>query len=216
MKAFRFAMSVPCVLLAGIAAADSADSCSAYSVDVPVAEVVASSALVPNLLGLSKSLRSESSRLLTEACTELSRAEPPEGLCPDHCVAPDTPLVVLRSTPTTFLDDYQDEARCEQQLETTLRTPLLFDRQTFRSPEDLGVWVEGFVRGKGKQGHELYDRCDGKCSPQYLWIIARQPSADGLVVDTNVTCGHARSREVNEYELSYDLRWTCRDTTPER
>ncbi len=216
MTASRIAAMLLCAVLAGSAMADSADSCSAFSIDVPIAEVVASSAFVPNLMGLSNSLRSASSRLLTEACTDLSKAEPPAELCPDHCELPDAPLVILRSIPTAFLRNYHDQARCEQQLETTSRTPLLFERQVFGSPEQLGEWVGEFVRGKGDHGEDLYARCDGKCSPQYLWIISRAAPEEELVVDTRVTCGHARDRGVNEYQLSYQLRWTCRNGAARR
>ena len=216
MTASRIVAALLCTFLAGIAMGDGAESCSAFSIDVPIAEVVASSAFVPNLIGTSNSLRSESSRLLAEACNGISEAEPPVGLCPEHCQAPDTPVVVLRSTPTAFLENYQGQDRCEQQLETTSRTPLAFERQVFGSSEELGEWVEGFVRGKGDHGEDLYARCDGKCSPQYLWVISRGAPDGDFVVDTRVTCGHARDRAVNEYALSYELRWTCRNGAPGR
>jgi hypothetical protein len=65
-----------------------------------------------------------------------------------------------------------------------------------------------FTRGKGDDGEELYRLCDGQCSPHYLWVISRD--ADRLVVDAEVTCGHARDRDDNRYDLSYGLRWVCR------
>jgi hypothetical protein len=202
-----------CVLSVTAVVADGAESCSAITVEVPVAAVVASSGFVSNLLGTSSSLSSESNRLIAAACEEITAARPPAGLCPARCAPPEGPLVVVRSTPTAFLEDYSEEALCERRLEETLREPLLFERQTFSSAKEIESWVTDFVRGKGEHGEDLYRMCEGRCSPQYVWIISRDGSDDVLVVDTQVTCGHARDKDVGLYELSYGLRWTCRDAT---
>jgi hypothetical protein len=193
-----------CSLAGSAASADGAGRCSAITVEVPVAEVVASSGFVSNLLGTSSSLSSGE---------EITAARPPAGLCPAQCAPPEAPLVVVRSTPTAFLDDYSERALCARRLEETLKEPLRFERQTLGSAAEIESWVTDFVRGKGEHGEDLYRMCEGRCSPQYVWIISRDESDSELVVDTQVTCGHARDKDVGLYELSYGLRWTCRDGT---
>ncbi len=183
------------------------DGCAAFRVEVPVASAVATAAVLPNLLNSGKSVRAESSRLLSEAGATIEKAVPPDGICPADCVPGERPRVIFRSEPRSVLGSYQHSDRCGALLEETSQQPLEFERRTFDSADALSTWVEEFARGKGSEGQALYDRCEGKCSPRYEWTIARD--GELFVLDTRVVCGHARDRSDNEYELSYGLLWTC-------
>ena len=105
------------------------------------------------------------------------------------------------------MTDYDQESKCARLLDATSSEHLGFESRTFETVGELGNWLDDFVRGRGAAGEDLYRRCDGRCSPQYEWIIS--PDGGRLVLDTQVTCGHARNRSDNEFELSYGLRWTC-------
>lgn len=202
---------VVAALLFGVPAATTSDpqgdECAAYRVEVPVESVVASAAILPNLLYSDKSVRSESARLLTEAGEEITRAEAPPDICPAGCVTVERPEVIFRSSPVAVLDDYEESDRCETLLEESSKQPLQFEQRRFDTARELTEWVESFTRGKGSDGKALYERCNGRCSPRYEWTIAR--NGEHFVVDTRVVCGHARDRGSNEYDLSYGLLWNC-------
>jgi len=181
--------------------------CSSFHADVPIESAEGTSAVWANLRGKPESVRAQSKRLLDAAETRGESASPPEGLCPSYCRSPARPQIVFSTTPTDFLEDYSQFDKCEQLLQFTSESPFRFDPLTFETIDELNDWVQEFTRGKGPEGHELYRRCDGKCSPQYVWTIS--PNEEKLTVETAVTCGHARDRDVNRYKLASSLRWVC-------
>jgi len=172
-------------------------SCAGITVEIPVERTIASAAVLPNLLRLPHSLQAESQRMLGESERVVPHAVPPPDACPRHCTLSDTPEVVFRSAPVAVLDAYEDADRCERLLDQTSQQPLVFEDREFDSTDDLRDWVGRLTRGKGEEGELLYRVCDG-CSLTYVWIIAHD--ADRLVVDAEVTCGHARDRDDNRYE----------------
>lgn len=206
MDATILAMLV--LIFAAPVPADGPEGCAGFSIEVPVERTLASAATVPNLLGLPHSLQSESHRMLIESERIVSLAEPPPDSCPGRCTLSDTPEIVFRSAPAVVLDAYGDAEKCERLLETTSQRPFMFADREFRSVDDLSDWVGLFTRGKGEDGEALYRLCGGQCSPAYVWVISQD--AGRLVVDAEVTCGHARDRDDNRYDLSYSIRWTCR------
>lgn len=195
------------VLAGGAIAAGPDPACSSFRAEVPIDSSVASSKLWANVTGREESVRVQSKRLLDDAENGAAAVRPPEGLCPSYCRAPAQPQIVFSTTPTDFLSRYDQQDKCERLLRTTSQAPLSFDTLTFESIEQLNDWVQDFTRGKGPQGQELYRRCDGKCSPQYLWTIS--PAGEKLMLETEVTCGHARDKEISRYRLSAAYRWVC-------
>jgi hypothetical protein len=194
-------------LAAGATSADPQTVCSIFRADIPLESSIATAGVWANLRKRADSVRTESKRLLGEAEGRIATAQPPDDLCPASCETPITPQIIFSTLPTEFLQVYEQSDKCERLLQTTSKTPLTFDPLTFDSLDQLNDWVYEFTRGKGAQGQELYRRCDGKCSPQYLWTISR--SGEKLTIETEVTCGHARDRDVNRYALASSLRWTC-------
>ena len=173
---------------------------------------MASAALLANLLNRPDSLRATSQRLFEDSAGQIGNADEPIDLCPSHCALPGKPQVVFRSGPRQTLDDYDQIDKCEQMFHNTLDNPLLYEDRVFESVNALTHWWREFARGKGTDGKDLFQRCDGRCSPHYTSIITQDGGQ--LVVDTQVVCGHARDRSDNQFDLAYSLRWTCRDRRP--
>jgi len=206
--AIRLAVAVSLLALSPPTPADSyGDGCRGVRIEVPVASVVASAAILPNVLKTARSIRSESSRLLSEASSEIRLATPPAGVCPSTCAPADAPQVFFRSMPTTFRQDYAQQDHCERLFEETSRQPMTFRGREFESIDKVADWVEDLAMGRGEDGKALYEHCTNGCSPRYYWTISRNGS--GLRVDTEVICGPARDRGDNEFELSYSLLWSC-------
>jgi hypothetical protein len=197
--------------LAGPVAADGLGqmTCSSYTRELPIASEVASAALLANVLNRPDSLRATSQRLFRDSAGRIGDADEPIDLCPSHCELPGGPQVVFRSEPRHTLDDYDQLDKCEQMLDNTRDDPLLYEDRVFDSVGALTHWWREFARGKGSDGKDLFQRCDGRCSPRYTSVITQNGAQ--LVVDTEVVCGHARDRQDNQFDLAYSLRWTCRD-----
>jgi hypothetical protein len=174
-----------------------------------MSSTVASAAILSNLLGLESSLRTTSLRMMLEAEDEAQRARPPGNLCPARCRATESPRVVFESGPRKRLERYGDHDKCEQLLDTTRDTPLVYDDRHFDTVDGALDWLTSFAQGRGEDGRDMFARCDGRCSPDYKCVIEHD---DGeVLMSTAVVCGHARDRGDNKFELSYSLRWTCED-----
>jgi len=202
------ALAMLFLALTGAAPTSGTEACGGITVEIPVERTMASAATLPNLLGLPRSLEAESHRMLGESEQVVASTVPPGDACPRHCTPFGVPEVVFRSVPAVVLDAYDEAEKCERLLDQTSRQPYRFGDRQFDSIDDLGDWIGLFTRGKGEDGQRLYRLCDGRGSPSYVWVISHE--ADRLVVNAEVTCGHARDRDDNRYELSYSLRWSCR------
>ena len=89
---------------------------------------------------------------------------------------------------------------------TQLHTIAYLDSSSKPQLHSLPSSSNGF---KVVNGEDLYERCPGMCTPRYTYVIRDAGDDSGLVVDTEVVCGHARDRGDNSYSLEYALRWTC-------
>ncbi len=193
---------LPIVTLAG-------NECESYSREIPLRSTVSSAAVLANVLRLPSSLISESGKMLSEAEDELPRADRPGDLCPAHCSLPESPRIVFHSAPRKTLVDYDQYGQCEARLNETRERPLLYDDREFANVDKFVSWLKKFTRGNGRDGEDLYERCDGKCSPTYTYRIDRD--GEKIVVDTEVVCGHARDRKDDQFDLSSSLLWTCEE-----
>ena len=209
----RWVISI--VLLAGIrvvcaAGSDESRSASALnelacaaSRETPLRESVASAGLMMNIAEHPKSIRVVAQKLLTEA---IDSPAPKSTNCPG-CRAPSPPEIVYRVAPTAFLPSPQQPAMCLGLERATQNHPLAFPSREFDNVGALNAWISDFSQGRGSDGQQLYAQCGGDCSPRYTFLIA--PGASGLKVGTQVICGLARDREVDDYRVSTALRITC-------
>ena len=90
----------------------------------------------------------------------------------------------------------------------TTKNPIEYRKTNFASIEAINTWFSDFSQGKGKDGENLYQRCDGLCSPQYTTII-EEKERGSYDVHAQVVCGPARDKNDNNYNLELFLRWTC-------
>ena len=203
------------VLLAGIrvvcaagsdesraASAQNALACAA-SRETPLRESLASAGLMMNIAEHPKSIRVVAQKLLTEA---LDSPATKSAKCAG-CRAPSTPEIVYRVVPTAFLPSPEQPAMCLGLERATQKHPLAFPSRGFDNVGALNSWINDFSQGRGSDGQQLYAQCGGNCSPRYTFLIT--PSATGLKVGTQVVCGLARDREVDDYRVSTALRSTC-------
>ncbi len=159
-----------------------------------------------------QSLRFQSARILKDAEKKLVEIEKPSELCFSPCVLPRRPQIILFSLPQKFHTNYEESQKCAAKLEATKKKPLLYSGKVFSDMEKLGEWFSEFSMGKGKDGKDLYRKCDGSCSPQYKLIVTAREK--GYQLDAEVLCGHARDKDDNSYLLSQRFLWRCKDPTP--
>ncbi len=109
----------------------------------------------------------------------------------------------ITSKPQKFLSDYGDKAYCETKKQETSNTKLIFTSPKLGSLDNLNSWIADFSQGKGKQGGELYEKCDKTCSPEYEYQISyNNEKGEQYEVKALVICGHARDKDDNQYKLS--------------
>ncbi len=185
----------------------SADSCDAKFQDVKGKSSLGSAGTWANLRGSEGSLKAETQKLLTEGEKTLSGVPAPANFCGEGCELAKQPILVFRSTPNKFLDDYGDAEDCKQRFAKTKQDPIRYNSQHFSSLEDLNSWFSDFSQGKGKEGGDLYQRCPGDCSPQYTNLITRDGAK--YVLSSEVVCGPARDKSDNQYQLTSSYRWRC-------
>lgn len=194
------------LLIANAALADSADKCSGIEKVVKQESTLATASFFANERDQAGSIRYESGAMLEKAENKISSAQKPTELCPAGCQISDKPEVIFKAVPNKFLSDYSDYDKCQKLLEETEKTPFKYNEQ-FSSIDQIESWFSDFSRGKGEDGKDMYDKCSGKCSPQYKLIISKESGKYSL--DADVVCGHARDKKDNQYELSYSYRWSC-------
>ncbi len=108
--------------------------------------------------------------------------------------------IFFYSIPAKFLNDYSDKNYCEEFFKKTKESPIKYSALEFEDMDQFSSWFNEFSQGKGKQGKELYNKCDRSCSPQYKSIITEV--ASGIKADVEVICGPARDKDDNNYKLS--------------
>jgi len=109
----------------------------------------------------------------------------------------------IASKPQKLLSDYSDKVYCEAKKQETSNTKLIFASPKLGSLDNLNSWIADFSQGKGKQGGELYEKCDKTCSPEYEYQISyNNEKGEQYEVKALVICGHARDKDDNQYKLS--------------
>lgn len=184
-----------------------AGDCGAAGVDQELETVDATADTWPNLRNQPGSLKYESKRMLTMAAETAKTAVPASIKCPEGCKAGSAAVIRYQTVPKKFRSDNSDAERCKQLLEQTTAKPFLYSDRKFKSIDDLTAWFGDFSTGAGKDGKDLYLKCDGDCSPQYFTEI--HPSGSGYTVDSSVVCGAARDKTDNKYGLKLFLHWIC-------
>jgi hypothetical protein len=106
----------------------------------------------------------------------------------------------ITSVPKTFLNDNEDSKYCQTKLNETTKSPYLYNAGSFLTIEELNDWIKDFSQGAGKEGKDLYAKCDKSCSPQYLYKINKN-SDNKLLLKAEVICGQARDKDENLYNL---------------
>ena len=125
----------------------------------------------------------------------------------NKCTFAQYPRMTFVSTPKKFLADYDEFDKCRSLMNQTSIEPITFKKELPFSIDPLLDWIGDFSQGSGKEGRELYEKCDGSCSPQYKYVITAKN--ENLIVNASVVCGHARDKDDNLYNLSYELVWPC-------
>ena len=180
--------------------------CLSVNGDIPVRSTLASAGFFANLRRTDTSLRVRMDQLLNEASAVAKQVTVSESGCLSSCKRR-VAAVVFKSLPNVALSGYDEASVCEKFLEVTQRDPIRYENRRFSSDEDAESWYRDLTQGDGADGEDLYKRCPGKCSPQYTSVIFKE--GDGLIVSTEVICGHARDRDDDQYALSAAVRWLC-------
>ena len=182
--------------------------CSNIERDIVEETTTGTASLFANEGNKPGSVRYESDAILQKAQAGIPNAQKPTDLCPSGCKLVPDPVIVFKAIPQKFLTNYSDYNKCQALLQQTQKTPFEYDKQ-FASMSEVQDWFSNFSRGKGTDGKDLYNRCDGQCSPQYKFYISDQGSK--LILDADIVCGHARDKSNNKYDISYGYEWVCED-----
>lgn len=179
--------------------------CKFGQITLPLESKIASAGITANLFGTESSVKGVAKALLSSALDVLPSKV--RNMCPGKCGRAE-PKVFLRAIPSKFLSNYDDEHRCEMHLASTRNSPLTFRDFTFASIDDFADSFSDFSRGKGPMGEELYEKCDGDCSPQFTLKI-KQLDDGTFAQDADVVCGHARDQDDDTYTVSTELVVSC-------
>lgn len=195
MRPSVIVLLIACSLASGTLAADGGSgTCGGGERVTSLETETATAGSLANLTNRNGSIRWASNRMLPKAIDAAKAAEPAQR-------------IIFKSIPELSKEATSDDDMCRQQEEATRKTPLVFDDKRFASAEELTDWIMEFTRGKGADGKSLYERCPGKCSPQYTWWI--DPHGDELLVKARVVCGMPRDKSGNKYALSTALTPIC-------
>ena len=199
--------------LIGLEQSSFATPCEQFNTEIPIERSVANASAWANLRNARGSLRFETGRIISAADEHVAKAQEPANLCPSHCALPNKPEIIFRSLPNEVKQDYSDEAHCGELLRKTQKQPFAYSDRSFKNLSSLNSWFGDLSRGKGKDGRDLYEKCNASCSPNYTTVINKLDKE--YKVNIHVVCGHARDKSDNQYELNAAYRWTCQplDTT---
>lgn len=191
--------------LTGTVAAEEAESSECKPVLKEVGTALATANFFSNVGRRPGSLAFESNSLLEKAKALASSTTSP---CPEACQVKGEASILFSTTPNKFLSDYSDFAHCKALLEKTKKEAIRYADLSFSSTSEFYDWYQELTSGDGKEGEDLYSRCDKSCSPQYSSSLVLEPSGK-LLATTSIICGHARDKSDNSYRLRAQLRWQC-------
>lgn len=187
-------------------------SCQQQYFEIPLGTKVATASFFANFWGSKGSVSYELKKIFDSADKQLNRLEQPDNLCSAECDLPKHPSMYFSSVPLKVLENYSDHAHCEKHFKKTSTTPIHYYRSDFRDVGQLMDWIEDLARGSGREGRDLYSKCDKSCSPRYFYRITKQRSENANYrVSVNIICGHARDKDDNNYRLKHSFRWLCED-----
>ena len=195
------------ILSSKLSFATDIGNCSNYVRDVLVESKLATASLYANLRNKSGSISFETKQMLDRAEDNIQSAIKPQDLCPSNCKLPSEPLVIFKSTPNKYLVDYDQSSKCNAMLVDTTKNPIAYNHRVFDSLKSLEDWFGDLLQGKGSDGKDLYNKCDGQCSPQYTCNISN--NGNNFTLDAKVVCGPARDKDDNQYKISYSYRSVC-------
>ena len=171
----------------------AADSCG-ESKQEQIGSAKATASLWANARGSKGSIKAESDKLVAASVSKVKEAKK-DG------------VIVLKTIPAKYKSDYSDKELCSKYLAQTQEKPFEYKGRNFASLDKLNEWLGDFTQGKGKDGKDLYKKCDGSCSPQYTTKI--KLTGNTYTVDSSVVCGHARDKDDNMYDLTATVQWQC-------
>lgn len=185
----------------------AAEECSAVTKVIQMDSETATAGTFANWMNREGSVRFESRRMFEEAKAYYLSGDLPANFCPSGCRVSPTPKLIFRSVPNKFQSDYSDAKKCEAYFKQTKVRPLTYTRTLEPEVDELADWIGDFSQGEGDEGEEMYDDCDGSCSPQFFYdILLRQ---EMLEVTADVVCGPARDKDDNTYTIEYSFIWLC-------
>lgn len=184
------------------------DQCFNKTVQIENEKVVATADTLPNFRNIAGSLRFESNRLLENAENALQKGvNLPSNECPPGCKLEEKPEILFSCVPQKYLQESNDLKYCLSMERKTATTPFEYTNIGFDSISQLADWFSDFSQGKGKDGNDLYRRCDQSCSPQYSNQIKRENNK--LLLNSSVICGPPRDKSDNKYFLKTFFLWHC-------
>lgn len=188
------------------------DFCAQHYRDVEIEKIEASASFWSNLRGSDGSIRIESNKIFHKALDSFSSLEAPRDLCPSGCVVNTTPIIYFSSAPQKLLVEYDDAEHCRLLFKATSKKPYQYQNSKIEELDDLNEWIGDLSRGDGTAGENLYERCDGSCSPRYEYFISKNTESSGFSVRASIVCGEARDKDHAMYDLNSFFRWTCKRT----
>jgi hypothetical protein len=166
----------------------------------------ATAGIFANAMNRSGSLRKESAVVIDSLLDALSSGKAKS--CESPCVNDGSAKIILYTVPKLVKREYSEKEYCARLLSKTTQEPLRYYERSYESREQLQEWVSDFSQGKGKDGEDLYRRCDKSCSPRYQYVIT-QPKPGYFSISAEVVCGHARDKSDDMYTIKGSLIQSC-------
>jgi hypothetical protein len=155
------------------------------------------------------SIKAESNAIFMQAKTAAETVVAPTNFCPKGCTAPERGKMLFRSTPNKFRSGYSEAAHCDALFALTSKQPLIYQNDRIETVDDLNQWIGDISQGSGKEGRDLYKKCDGSCSPRFEYHISKNLNSTGYSVKASIVCGAARDKDDGQYVLESLFRWVC-------
>lgn len=203
-----FLVSCLCVLVIIPDLGFAQEKCLKIGAERLIETRLASAGFFANLRYSESSIHYQMDRLLENAKQRLIKFQQADRACNDTCAHP-VVGISFSSRPNQSLEGYSESDKCQQLFEKTLKAPIVYGNRQFESSDAAKDWYNDLSRGAGVDGEDLYQRCDGSCSPAYSSFIANR--GGNLIVTTRIICGHARDKDDDQYVLSAAIRAECSD-----